>query len=53
MPYSLPILCDKDNRERFDPEDNILDTGVYRDRWSAIKNHLLPETSGSEMSTVA
>lgn len=29
----LPILGDRDNRERFDPEESSADTGIYRDIW--------------------
>ncbi|OBT97131.1 hypothetical protein VE01_04877 [Pseudogymnoascus verrucosus] len=29
----LPILGDDDNRQRVDPEEPIVDTGIYRDEW--------------------
>jgi hypothetical protein len=33
VPNPLPILVDKSNTERFDPEERLEDTGVYRDLW--------------------
>ena len=29
----LPILGDDENRQRVDPEEPIVDTGIYRDNW--------------------
>jgi len=29
----LPILGDRNNRRRVDPEESTLATGIYRDRW--------------------
>lgn len=41
----LPIIADKDNRQRVDPEEPIEVTGIYRDLWERKPPH---EDDGDE-----